>query len=739
MAIKYYEESGQFHLYNDEVSYIFMRLKNGQLGQLYFGKRLPDIPDYSYLIEESRRDMAACPDEDDIFFSLESIRQEYPSYGGGDIRYGAYEIEWENGSSITEFEYKTHKIYKGKNSLWGLPATYVEDENEADTLEVILKDRKNEVKIILSYTIFGNFPVLTKNARFVNEGEEKATLLSAFSCCVDFPDKEYVMMDLAGAWLRERNIRERRLDYGVQSVHSMRGCSSHQFNPFLALRRENTDEFQGEIYGFSFVYSGNFLAQAEVDNYDVTRVLMGIHPNGFRWELSKGEEFQTPEVVMAYSGQGINYMSQTYHKLYRTRLARGVWRDRVRPILINNWEATYFNFDETKILDIARTAEKIGVELFVLDDGWFGQRNDSTSSLGDWCPNLNKFPDGVKGVAEKINALGMKFGIWIEPESVNRNSELYRNHPDWVLGDLDRNISQSRNQLLLDFSKEEVRDCIYGMIADVLRDMPVSYVKWDMNRSMAEVFSSGNDKTYQGKVRHKYILGVYSFYDRLTKDFPEILFESCASGGARFDPGILYYAPQGWVSDNTDAAERLKIQYGTSLVYPVSSIGSHVSASPNHETFRDISLQTRANVAYFGTFGYELDITKISEEELEQMKEQIAFMKMHRELLQKGTFYRLKSPFEGNITAWIVVSEDQKEALVGYYRAFQPSNAPLSRLKLKGIAGNKKYLINGTEERFGDELIQIGILTSDYSAGVWKKGKDGQGDYMSKLYYLKEE
>lgn len=737
MAVKFYEKSGQFHLYNEEISYIFKILKNGNLGHLYYGKCLADIPDYGHLVEESRRDMAACPTEEDNFFSLESVRQEYPAYGNGDVRYGAYEILWENGSNITEFEYREHRIYKGKEKLPGLPATYVENENEAETLEVTLQDKRKPVKIILSYTIFRDYPVITKDVKFVNNSDEELTLLSALTACVDFPDRDYIMVTLAGAWLRERNIREHELDYGIQSIHSMRGCSSHQFNPFLALKRKNTDESHGEIYGFSFVYSGNFLAQAEVDNYDVMRVLMGIHPNGFRWQLSKGEEFQTPEVVMVYSDKGMNYMSQIYHKLYRTRLARGLWRDKVRPILINNWEATYFDFDEEKILDIAKTARDIGVELFVLDDGWFGRRDDSTSSLGDWYPNMRKLPHGVKGLAEKVNQLGMDFGLWIEPESVNRDSDLYRSHPEWVLGDLNRTISQSRNQLLLDFSKKEVVDYIYGMFEKIFSEIPVSYVKWDMNRNMAEVFSNGNCSACQGKVRHNYILGVYDLYNRLTEKFPKILFESCASGGARFDPGILYYAPQGWASDNTDAIERLKIQYGTSVVYPVSCIGSHVSAAPNHQTFRDTSLHTRGNVAYFGTFGYELDITKMSKEELSEMKEQVSFMKKYRELIQKGVFYRLKSPFEGNETAWIVVSDDKKEALAAYYRVLQPSNAPLSRLKLKGIAEDVKYSLNGAEEHFGDELMQIGILTSDYASGVWKKGKEGQGDYMSKLYHLK--
>lgn len=737
MAISFCEKSGQFHLYNDEISYIFKILKNGQLGHLYYGKRLRDIEDYGHLVEESRRDMAACPTEEDNYFSLESLMQEYPTYGNGDVRYGAYEIIWENGSNITEFEYRSHRIYAGKKPLKALPATYVEEEEEADTLEITLRDRQNDVKMILSYTIFRLYPALARSVRFVNDSAKKIALSSALTACVDFPDKDYVMVDLAGAWARERHIRERKLDYGVQSIHSMRGCSSHQFNPFLALKRKNTDECTGEIYGFSFVYSGNFLAQVEVDNYDVTRVLMGIHPEGFCWELKSGESFQTPEVVMVYSDSGMNAMSQTYHSLYRTRLARGVWRDKVRPILINSWEAAYFDFNEKRILELARAASAIGVELFVLDDGWFGHRDDSTSSLGDWYPHQEKLPGGLKRLAEQIRDMGLDFGLWIEPEGVNRDSDLYREHPEWVLGEPGRTISQSRNQLLLDFSKKEVVDHIYGMLEKIFADVPVSYVKWDMNRNMAEVFSGGAGRSAQGMVRHKYILGVYELYERLTTRFPNILFESCASGGARFDPGILYYAPQGWASDNTDAMDRLKIQYGTSLVYPVSCIGSHVSAAPNHQTFRHTPLRTRANVAYFGTFGYEMDITKLTEEELEELRRQICFMKEHRSLIRQGNFYRLKSPFEGNETAWIVVSQDQTEALVGYYRLLQPVNGPLTRLKLQGVAENYLYSVNGEGAYFGDELLQVGMITSDYAAGVLKNGMKGQGDYFSQIYYLK--
>lgn len=738
MPIKFSETNKQFHLYNDEVSYILKVIENGQLGQLYYGKRLTHREDFSHLFELAQRDMAACPFEGNSKFSLENIKQEYPTLGNGDVRYPAYEIEQESGSKVVDFKYREHRIYPGKPKLKGLPATYVEDENEATTLEIVLEDNIISSKIVLNYTIYENMPVITKSVRFENYGYEKITLLSAMSGCMDLADNNYSMIDLAGAWTRERSIRERNLDYGTQGVHSMRGCSSHQFNPFIALKRKNADEFSGEVLGFSLVYSGDFLAQVEVDNYDVTRVLMGIHPNGFKWTLKEGEKFQTPEVVMVYSDNGLNKMSQTYHKLYRNRLARGVWRDKVRPILINNWEATYFNFDEDRILDIAQTSSELGIELFVLDDGWFGKRDDATSSLGDWYPHKSKLPDGVNGIAKKIEQMGMKFGIWFEPEMVNKDSDLYREHPDWVLSDPQRIMCHSRNQYVLDFSKEEVREYIYQLMYKILSSAPISYIKWDMNRNFSEVFSRGNDSEYQGKVRHKYILGVYELYERLIQQFPEILFESCASGGARFDPGILYYAPQGWTSDNTDAIHRLEIQYGTSMVYPISSMGSHVSAAPNHQTFRNTPIETRANVAYFGTFGYELDINKLEKDELEKIKQQVIFMKEYRGLIQSGDFYRLESPFEGNVTAWMVVSKDKKEALVGYYRLLQPANLGFKRLKLRGLLPEKEYEV--TEQSytsFGDELMQSGLIVSDFASGKFDVAKEVQGDYMSRLFYLK--
>lgn len=737
MPIIYNEKTREFHLYNQEISYIIKILDNDQPGQLYYGKRLTHREDFDHLFEYAMRDMSPYAFEGNSTFSLENIKQEYPTFGCGDMRFPAYEIERENGSHVVEFVYKEHKIYNGKPKLEGLPATYVESDDEAQTLELVLEDTSINTRIVLLYTIYEAFPVIARSVRFECDSDEKITLLSAMSACVDLPDKDYEMIDLAGVWARERHVRRHKLDYGIQSIYSMRGCSSYQFNPFLALARENADEFQGQVYGFSLVYSGNFLAQTEVDNYDTARVLMGIHPNGFKWTLGKGESFQTPEMVMVYSEAGLNGMSQTFHKLYRTRLARGTWRDKVRPILINSWEAFYFDFDAPKLLGLADAAADLGMELFVLDDGWFGKRDDSTSSLGDWYPNEEKLKGTLKELAEKINAKGLKFGLWIEPEMTNKDSDLYRAHPDWLLAEQGKRICHSRNQYVLDFSKKEVREYIGDMLENLLAEVPVSYIKWDMNRTFSEVFSNGNDREYQGKVCHKYILGVYELYERLTSRFPHVLFESCASGGARFDPGMLYYAPQGWTSDDTDAIERLKIQYGTSMVYPVSCMGSHVSASPNHQTNRVTPIETRADVAYFGTFGYELDLLKLGEEDKAEIRRQIAFMKEKRDLIQKGTFYRLKSPFEGNETAWMIVSEDQKKALVGYYRVMQPVNVGFKRLKLKGLKEDICYKVSGYDyDCYGDELMQVGMILSDSASGVWKKGVNDKGDFQAEVFEI---
>ena len=593
-------------------------------------------------------------------------------------------------------------------------------------------------KLILLYTIFSKGSAIARSAYICNEGEKVLHLQTMMSLNLDLPDKDYVWMQLSGAWSRERYVKNRILEQGITAIDSMRGNSSHEHNPFMVLKRPNAGETSGEVIGFSLIYSGNFRMQAEVDTHDVTRITVGINPDRFDWKLEPGEEFQTPEAVMVYSDQGLNKMSQTFHRLYAKRLARGYWRDRPRPILNNNWEATYFNFTEDRLVQIASKAKECGVELFVLDDGWFGQRNDDHAGLGDWVANPERLPNGIKGLSERIEAMGIKFGLWFEPEMTNKDSDLYRAHPDWILHTPGRNASHGRYQYVLDFSRKEVVEYIYEMMAKILSEAKVSYIKWDMNRSITECYSVALPADRQGEVFHRYILGVYDLYERLTSEFPEVLFESCSSGGGRFDPGMLYYAPQGWTSDDSDAIERLKIQYGTSLCYPISSMGSHVSVIPNHQVFRKTPLHTRANVAYFGTFGYELDLNSLKEEEIAEVKEQIIFMKKYRKLFQFGDFYRLKSPFEGNETIWMVVSEDKKTAIVGYYRTLNGVNQAYSRIKLQGLDPDMLYenILNKTEN-YGDELMNFGLITTDVTAGEVPGDATPCTDFESRIYILK--
>lgn len=739
MSVFYHEKSQTFHLTNGRISYLMKILPNGTLGQLYFGRAIRDRENFDHLLEFASRPMSSCVFEGNPYFSLEHCRQEYPSHGSTDFRRPAVELRQPNGSRITSFVYHSHTVAPGKPALEGLPATYCEQDSEAETLTIRLRDELLNVSVYLNYTLFSSHPALARSARIVNEGGLELHLTHAMSLSLDLPDREYELLHFSGAWGRERHLKVRRLEQGVQSVESLRGHSSHNHNPFVMLRRPGTDEDQGEVLGFSLVYSGNFLAQAEVDTWDTTRITLGINPFGFDWKLEPGEGFQTPEAVAVYSHQGMGAMSRTFHTLYRSRLARGEWRDRPRPILINNWEATYFNFDEDKLVSIAQAAKRDGVELFVLDDGWFGARRSDRAGLGDWIANPELLPQGIPGLAERVEALGMKFGLWFEPEMVNRDSDLYRAHPDWLLQTPGRTPSHGRNQFVLDFSRPEVVDRVHAMMADILSGAKVSYVKWDMNRSITEAYSAALPPDRQGEVFHRYILGVYDLYERLTSAFPHVLFESCASGGGRFDPGMLYYAPQAWTSDDSDAAERLKIQYGTSFCYPVVSMGAHVSAVPNHQVNRATPLSTRANAAYFGTFGYELDLNRLTSEEREQVRTQIAFMKEHRDVIQFGDFYRLLSPFQGNYTAWMAVSPDRRTALVGWYKTLNEVNGPFRRLRLRGLDPALCYTVDGTSAHYGDELMEVGLVTTDSSAGECRDGQCPSRDFDSHIFVLRAD
>lgn len=727
MAIYYHETEKLFHLQSKEMSYIIQLVK-GYPAHAYWGKRIRHDGNLSrMLMFQERCSFSPNPLPEDKSISLDTLPQEYPQYGTSDFRHPAYQVQLEDGSRITELQYRSHRIINGKPKLAGLPAVYVESDGEAQTLELELADEYTGLTVILAYTVFEDFNAIARSARFVHGGKQPVRLLRALSATVDFHDADYDLLYLSGAWARERHVQRRRIGPGGTRIESRRGASGHQLNPFVALLRPNADEDYGDVFGFSLVYSGNFLAEAEVEQFHTARVSIGINPFDFSWLLAPGESFQTPEAVLVYSAEGLGGMSRTYHRLYRTRLCRGIHRDRERPVLVNNWEATYYQFDADKIEAIAKTAAELGIELFVLDDGWFGKRDDDTSSLGDWVVDRNKLPQGLEDLARRVNRLGLQFGLWFEPEMVSPDSNLYREHPDWCLHVPGRRRTQARSQLILDYSRQDVRDYVFRSLSDILAEAPISYVKWDMNRNMTEIGSAAIAPERQAETAHRYILGLYELLERLIRQFPHVLFESCSGGGGRFDPGMLYYMPQTWTSDNTDAVERLKIQYGTSLVYPISSMGAHVSAVPNHQVGRSTPLATRGDVAMSGNFGYELDLTQLAAEEKELVKRQVAMYKDIRTLVQNGDFYRLKSPFAGNETAWMFVSEDRTEALVFYFRVLAEANGPLRRLALKGLNPAYDYRIEGTEERFGgDRLMQLGLaipsLRGDY-ASVWFKLK----------------
>ncbi|QPC45541.1 alpha-galactosidase [Mangrovibacillus cuniculi] len=736
------EEKKQFHLQNKTASYIFQVMQNGQLAHLYYGEKIRHREDFSHLFQLPTEPLGnACfPYEGDPFFSLEFVKQEAPSYGTTDYREPFVDIESADGSRYTNFTFQSYKVQKGKPSLPDMPATYVENEDEAETLTITLKDEQKQTELTLSYTVFEQLGVITRNASVRNTGVVPLQVHRLLSASVDLPSKEYDWITLDGAWIRERHISCNRLRKGVQMIDSKKGTSSSWHNPFMALKKPETTEHTGEVYGFNLVYSGNFYAGVEVDTYDTSRAMIGINPFHFSWKLEREETFTAPEAVMVYSKDGLNGMSHEFHELYRTRLARGPWRDKDRPILINNWEATYFTFDEEKILDIATDAKEVGVELFVLDDGWFEGRNDDTTSLGDWVADRKKLPNGIPHLGEKVVEQGISFGLWFEPEMISKKSKLYEQHPDWVLGHKAHHLSNGRNQFVLDLTKQEVQDYLYDTLSGIFDTAPISYVKWDMNRNFTEAGTDSVSADQQGEVYHRYVLGLYRLLEKLTTNYPHILFESCASGGNRFDPGMLYYMPQTWTSDNTDAVERLKIQYGTSLVYPLSTMGAHVSDVPNHQTGRITSLSTRFHVAMFGVFGYELDVTKMSEEEKAVVKEQIAFYQANRALLQRGTFHRLLSPFTSNDTAWMVVNEEKTESVVAFYRTLAQPNPSLQRVKLAGLDPAKKYEVEGTEQvYYGDELMNVGLLLSPIYNGTVHTNKTTMvGDYASTIWKLKE-
>ena len=722
-SIVYNQDNNTFILNSNKTSYILKVLDSGHLAHLYWGRRLRST-NLDYVIRSRNWGSFLANTDNKENFMLESIPQEYPGYGATDLRSPAVELQFSDGSSATDFRYVSHKIYEGKNKLEGLPATYTENDEEATTLEIVLKDTLKPVEIVLTYSVFKEFDAITRNVKVRNMGQEDVKILRVLSANVDFNDDNFDMIQLSGSWARERHFVRQSLRSGSQSIESRRGSSSHAQNPFMALARKDTTETKGDIYGFSFVYSGNFLANVEVDMFYNSRVQIGINPFDFSWLLKENEEFQSPEAVLVYSPNGVTGMSHIYHNLYGKRLARGEHRDKIRPILINNWEATYFDFNETSIKNIAKEASNLGMELFVLDDGWFGKRNNDDCSLGDWFVNEDKIKGGLGKLSKEINDMGLQFGLWFEPEMVCPVSELYEKYPDWCIHIPGRIRSEARMQLILDLSRDDVCDYIIETLSKVLSSASISYVKWDMNRNMTEIGSAKLPPERQRELPHRYMLGLYRIMEELTTAFPHILFESCSGGGGRFDPGMLYYMPQTWTSDNTDAIERLKIQYGTSLVYPNVSMGCHVSAVPNHQVHRMTPLNTRGVVAMSGNFGYELDITKLSDEEKEMIKEQIKNYKEIRETIQFGDYYRLSSPFEDNDVAWMFVSKDKKEVVVSFVRQSALPHPKFESLKLVGLEEDASYEVVGENKVFGgDELMYVGLnvpqLVGDYDAKMW--------------------
>ncbi|EOU2101845.1 alpha-galactosidase [Clostridium perfringens] len=728
MSINYNENLKTFHLKTKNTSYILKMLETGHISHLYWGRKLKaDNLEYFF----RRRCFGSfCADTDNISgFQLELIPQECPTFGATDLRSPSLEFQYEDGTSATDLRYKSHRIYEGKQRLSGLPAVYAESEEEATSLEITLVDSLKNLEVILTYNVFEDFDAITRSLKIVNNSDEKINIERVLSANVDFTTDEFDFIQLSGSWGRERHILRNPLRSGSQAIESRRGASSHAQNPFMALCSKDANEEYGDVYGFNLVYSGNFLANVEVDMYRNARAQIGINPFDFKWLLESKEEFQAPEVVLVYSSKGLNGMSQIYHNLYRKRLCRGNYRDKVRPILINNWEATYFDFNEVKIKEIAKEASKLGMELFVLDDGWFGNRNDDKSSLGDWFVNEGKLKGGLSKLAKDINNMGLKFGLWFEPEMISPISKLYEKHPNWCIHIPGRTRSQARSQLILDLSRKEVCDYIIESVSKILESANISYVKWDMNRNMTEVGSLELTSERQRETAHRYILGLYRVMEEITSRFPNILFESCSGGGGRFDPGMLYYMPQTWTSDDTDAIERLKIQFGTSMVYPPISMGCHVSAVPNHQANRTTPLETRGVSAMAGNFGYELDITKLSEEEKEELKEQISLYKEIRETVQFGTLYRLKSPFNSNEVAWMMISEDKNEVVVSYVRQWALVNESFSNLKLTALDKDSEYEIIGEDTILsGDELMYIGLNIPEL-----------YGDYVSKLWKLKKK
>lgn len=706
MAIRYWKEKQIFSIDTKNTTYQMKVDSYGFLLHLYYGAKVNGAMDY--LLTYADRGFSGNPAEAgaDRTYSLDVLPQEYPTWGTGDYRNAALLIQNADHSESCKLQYAGHTIKKGKYNLSGLPAVYAE-ENEAETLEIYMEDCVSNLKVTLLYGVVEQLDIITRSVIIENHGSENIIIEKAGSACLELLPGQYDLLSFCGRHTMERTVQRKRIGYGSSVFESRRGTSSHQYNPAFILADVNATEDCGNCYGIAFVYSGGFRFETEKDPYDQVRTVMSIQPEQFAYPLNPGERFVVPETIFSFSQNGFGALSHNYHNCINHHVIRRSFQKKMRPVLINSWEAAYFDFTGETMLELAKNAADVGIDLVVMDDGWFGKRDDDNSGLGDWEVNEEKLGCSLGTLIEKINELGVDFGIWIEPEMISEDSTLYRNHPDWVLQIPGRSPVRSRNQLVLDFSRKDVRDYIFASICKVLDQGNITYVKWDMNRSISDVYSHVN---VRGTVLHDYVVGVYDFLEQMIQRYPELLIEGCSGGGGRFDIGMLYYTPQIWCSDNTDAIDRTKIQYGTSFFYPASAVGSHVSAVPNHQTGRITSLKTRAVVAMAGTFGYELNLQILSAEEKEEIKEQVAVFKKQNELIQQGTYYRLTNPMEDAMAAWLFVSENKKHALFNVVVLDKQANAGVTFIKLKGLLEGSTYISSvDNREYAADGLMEAGF------------------------------
>lgn len=710
MAIIVDEKTGLFQLITDNTEYQMKADKYGVLKHLWYGEKtgcdmeyLQSYPDvgFSGNIYDAGNDRT---------YSLDTLPLEYACDGVGDYRVTGAAAVHSDGSCALDLRYKSYRISKGKYSIKGLPAVYA-DVSESETLEIVLKDKYSDIEVTLRYGVLPKLDIITRCASVANNTNEPVILTKAASLCLDIPHGEWEWVHFHGRHAMERLTERMPLCHGIQESSSKRGTSSHHQNPTVLLCSPDCTETSGSCIGAALMYSGSFQTKIQLDQMEQVRLVMGINPELFRWELKPSEVFDTPEVIMSYSSNGMEKLSHNFHKVIREHVCRGKYKLAERPVLINNWEATYFDFNEEKILKIAEQAASLGVDMLVLDDGWFGKRDDDCSGLGDWFVSEEKLNGGLGKLAEKIKSLGMKFGLWFEPEMVSEDSDLYRSHPDWAIKIPSRDPVRSRYQLVLDMINPEVRDYLFGAISDILKNADISYIKWDMNRSICDWYTPCLSAENQGEMPHRYVLGLYELLERLTTAFPDVLFEGCSGGGGRFDAGMLYYCPQIWCSDDTDAFERTKIQYGTSFFYPVSAIGSHVSAVPNHQTGRITPIETRAVTAMAGSFGYELDLNTLSHDEKQEVKEQIVRFKKDGPLIHNGLYYRLSDSLNDKYAMWGFVSEDKKEVLVhGVIFRTEP-NRTQYLAKLRGLLPDTNYRLAENGEVYkGSALMNGGIL-----------------------------